>query len=117
MAGESKLERDCCDYATGEGCKNYKWRSRGNAGVTDRFFVLPGGTVIFVEFKAPDETGRLSALQKTEIEELQDLGAPVYICVNFEWFKKMLSFYLGRSHMKIPENSVFACAVERERGC
>lgn len=98
MAGESKLERDCCVYARGEGCKDYKWRSRGNAGVTDRFFVIPGGVVIFVEFKTPDGTGKLSALQEIDIEELQDLGAFAYVCDDLVWFGEMLRTHLRRAH-------------------
>lgn len=98
MAGESRLETDCCVYARGEGCKDYKLRSRGNAGPTDRIFALPGGVVIFVEFKTPDGTGRLSPLQKTEIEELQALRVPTYVCYHVEWFRRMLHFHLRRSH-------------------
>ena len=55
----------------------YKFVSPGNTGVPDRMVVLPGGKIIFVELKS--ETGRLSALQKRQVERLKKLDCDVRV--------------------------------------
>lgn len=54
------------------GGRAYKWVSPGNDGVPDRIIILPGISTIFVELKA--EKGRLTALQKVQIDQLSGMG-------------------------------------------
>lgn len=59
------------------GGRAYKWVSPGNVGVPDRVVVLPDGRVEFVELKT--EKGRLSKMQKIQIDRLKAFGAVVHI--------------------------------------
>lgn len=54
-----------------------KWVSPGNSGVPDRILILPGGHVIFAELKT--DTGRLSRLQRYQIQTMRDRGADVRV--------------------------------------
>ena len=58
------------------GGEAYQWISPGNDGVPDRIVIL-GGKVIFVELKS--ERGRLSPVQKLQIEKLRKLGQRVEV--------------------------------------
>lgn len=55
----------------------YKFVSPGNAGVPDRVICFPGGSTWFVELKT--ETGKLTALQQTQIKRLRSLGQNVVV--------------------------------------
>lgn len=55
---ESDIERRLVQGVKKLGGRAYKFVSPGNVGVPDRLVVLPGGVVLFVEVKAPDEIGR-----------------------------------------------------------
>lgn len=70
---EAQIEKSVCDYARERGCLVYKFSSPGRRGVPDRMFIAPGGTVFFIEFKAPG--GKPSTLQRREINKLLDQGA------------------------------------------
>lgn len=59
------------------GGRAYKWVSPGNDGVPDRIVILPGMRPVFVELKT--EKGQLSALQKVQINRLQDLKQDVRV--------------------------------------
>lgn len=54
------------------GGRAYKWISPGNDGVPDRIVIFPGRQPVFVELKT--DTGRLTALQKVQIDRLRSLG-------------------------------------------
>lgn len=54
------------------GGRAYKWVSPGNDGVPDRIVIFPGRPPVFVELKT--DTGRLTALQKVQIDRLRSLG-------------------------------------------
>ena len=54
------------------GGRAYKWVSPGNDGVPDRIVIFPGRQPVFVELKT--DTGRLTALQKVQIDRLRSLG-------------------------------------------
>lgn len=75
---ESAIERKVCAYAKQRGCEVYKFVSPGRRGVPDRMFVTPKGKVFFIEFKAP--TGKMTALQKREIEKLRSKDVDVFVC-------------------------------------
>lgn len=55
----------------------FKFTSAGNDGVPDRIAILPGGRVWFTELKTV--SGRLSALQRWQIERMKKLGARVAV--------------------------------------
>ena len=72
---EKDLEKILVAEVKKLGGRAYKWVSPGNDGVPDRIIIFPNQRPIFVELKT--ETGRLTALQKVQIERLQILGQPV----------------------------------------
>ena len=74
---ESEIERILVDEVKRLGGTPYKWVSPGNDGVPDRIVILPNTTPIFVELKT--DTGRLSPLQKNQIQRLKGLGQWVEI--------------------------------------
>lgn len=59
------------------GGRAYKWTSPGNDGVPDRIVILPGRPPIFVELKT--DRGKLTALQKVQIDRLRVLGQDVRV--------------------------------------
>lgn len=59
------------------GGRAYKWTSPGNDGVPDRIVIFPDRAPVFVELKT--DTGKLSALQKVQIDRLRKLGQKVYV--------------------------------------
>lgn len=60
----------------------YKFVSPGNAGVPDRIVVTPSGRTIFVELKK--KSGRLSALQRRQIQALRLRGADARVLYGME---------------------------------
>ena len=72
---ESKVESSYRTLVESAGGEFLKFVSPGHAGYPDRIVLLPGGRIIFVEFKRPGEKPRL--LQKKRGERLKELG--------FEW--------------------------------
>lgn len=57
------------------GCLYFKFVSPANPGVPDRIVITPDGRTIFIELKA--EFGRLSNIQKWQIERMRACGADV----------------------------------------
>lgn len=74
---ESTLERRFVNMVRKAGGKAYKFVSPGNLGVPDRIAILPRGRIWFVELKT--ETGRLSQVQKRQIDTLRSLGMNVFV--------------------------------------
>ena len=74
---EKDIERILTEEVKRLGGRSYKWVSPGNDGVPDRIVILPDTGVIFVELKS--ETGKLSPVQKVQIERLRNLGQWVEI--------------------------------------
>ena len=75
------LEKEIEDYLRRKvkdaGGIAYKFSSPARRGVPDRMVILPNGCVCFVEVKR--KGGMLTMLQRTEIEQLRDLGQWVYV--------------------------------------
>lgn len=71
------------------GGKAYKFVSPGNIGVPDRMIVLPGGKIIFAELKT--DSGVLSAMQRAQIKQLQDLGADVRVLKGLDQVRAFLA--------------------------
>lgn len=74
---EKEIEKILVAEVKKLGGRAYKWTSPGNDGVPDRIVVLPGERPYFVELKS--EKGRLSALQKIQIDRLLDLKQQVFV--------------------------------------
>ena len=74
---ESAIEARLREGVARIGGRAYKFVSPGNDGVPDRLVCLPGGTVIFVETKAPGKTPR--PLQRRQLDLLCALGNEVEV--------------------------------------
>lgn len=74
---ESEIEKKLRHGVKRLGGRAYKFVSPGNGGVPDRIIVMPDRAPIFVELKT--ESGKLSPLQKVQIERLQKLGQDVRV--------------------------------------
>ena len=58
----------------------YKFTSPGHAGVPDRLILLPGGTMAFVELKAPGKKER--KLQRHVQDQIRAMGFVVFSSVD-----------------------------------
>ena len=88
MSGpEARLEAACCRRAKSRGLWALKlWPLV--TGLPDRLFLIPGGRVWLVEFKAPD--GRVSKRQAVVHAHLRALGFPVSVVRSREEFVTLL---------------------------
>jgi hypothetical protein len=66
---EKDIEKKMCADLAKYGCLTRKFVSPGNSGMPDRIVITARGSVIFVEIKT--DFGRLSPLQKSQIEQLR----------------------------------------------
>ena len=82
---ESEIERVLVEEVKRLGGRAYKWTSPGNDGVPDRIVILPDTRVIFVELKT--DTGRLSPLQKIQLDRLKKLGQWVEVVKGIQGVK------------------------------
>src|SRR6187402_1701606 len=67
---EKDIEKKVCDWAKKQGCYVRKFTSPANRSVPDRLFILPHGTVCFIEFKRPG--CKPTEAQQKEILAIQD---------------------------------------------
>lgn len=74
---ERDIERRLVTGVKALGGVAYKFISPGNTGVPDRLVILPGGHVCFAELKT--DGGRLSSIQKVQLDRLQALGADAVV--------------------------------------
>lgn len=58
---ESTLEQRCCTYVSAIGGLNIK--NTGLIGFPDRTHIIPGGRILFVEYKNPNKKGKRSPAQ------------------------------------------------------
>lgn len=82
---EKDIERRMGDMLKRRGCLYYKFESPGNPGVPDRIVITPAGRVVFVELKT--QVGRLSGLQKYQIDRMREAGAEVRTVKGWEQAK------------------------------
>lgn len=66
----------------------YKFVSPNNPGVPDRIVITPDGRTIYVELKT--ETGRLSSIQKHQIEKIRKCGADVRVLYGWQDVKDFI---------------------------
>lgn len=85
---EKDIEKILVNEIKKLGGRAYKWVSPGNDGVPDRIVILPGMRPVFVELKT--EKGQLSALQKVQINRLQDLKQDVRVLKGLKEVKDFL---------------------------
>lgn len=76
---ESTIEKHLVKEVRESGGLAIKLVSPGWAGIPDRFILMPGGKLAFVELKAPGHT--LRPLQVRRKRQLEALGFSVY-CVD-----------------------------------
>lgn len=74
---ESEIEKILVREVKRLGGRAYKWVSPGNDGVPDRIVIFPYKSPVFVELKT--KTGRLTALQSVQINNLETLGQAVEV--------------------------------------
>lgn len=72
---ERQIEARMAQMVRERGGLFFKFVSPGNPGVPDRILIAPGGRVVFVELKT--EVGRLSNIQKWQIERMTTFGLDV----------------------------------------
>lgn len=83
---ESTIEEVLREQVKKLGGMAYKFVSPGNDGVPDRIVIFPGKTPIFVELKT--DTGRLTRLQRVQIDRLQKLGQQVEVVRGMKGLKE-----------------------------
>jgi len=74
---ESAIEAKLVRMVRDRGGLCYKFVSLGNPGVPDRIVITPDGKTIYAELKT--EVGRLAAIQKWQISEMQKRGMDVRV--------------------------------------
>lgn len=79
---EKKIEKILVSEVKKLGGRAYKWTSPGNDGVPDRIVIFPNRPPVFVELKT--DVGKLSALQKVQIDRLRALGQKVYVAYGLD---------------------------------
>lgn len=89
---EKDIEKKVCDYAKEMGFLVYKFSSPGHAAVPDRLFVMPGGRVFFIEFKAPGK--KATTPQSREHARLIGQGADCYVVDGVDYGKRLIDFHL-----------------------
>ena len=79
---EKEIEKILVSEVKKLGGRAYKWTSPGNGGVPDRIVIFPNRPPVFVELKT--DAGKLSALQKVQIDRLRALGQKVYVAYGLD---------------------------------
>ena len=74
---EKEIEKILVAEIARVGGRAYKFVSPGNDGVPDRVVCLPNEKTYFVELKTA--SGKLTNLQKVQIERLRDLNQKVFV--------------------------------------
>lgn len=74
---EKKIEDKVVAYAKTRGMLVYKFASPNRVSVPDRMFIIPGGRVFFIEFKAPGK--KPTPKQAREHQLLRQQGSTVYL--------------------------------------
>lgn len=94
---EREVERMLVDGIRKLGGRAFKWVSPGNDGVPDRIVILPGCPAMFVELKTV--TGKLTALQRSQLKRLKDMGQDVRTLYG----RREVESFLGECEEKLRE--------------
>ncbi|MEG2383446.1 MAG: VRR-NUC domain-containing protein [Oscillospiraceae bacterium] len=79
---EAQIESRMVRMVRERGGLCYKFTSPNNPGVPDRIVITPDGRTIYVELKTL--IGRLAAVQKWQISEMQKRGADVRVLLGWD---------------------------------
>jgi hypothetical protein len=85
---EKEIEKKVCKYAESKGILQYKFVSPAHRGVPDRVFIMPNGSVFFIEFKRLGEKPTPGQLR--EHERMRKNDALVWIIDNIEDGKSLI---------------------------
>lgn len=85
---ESKIEKDCSEWAKQNGWLGFKFSSPNHKGVPDRLYIK-GGLTVYVEFKAPGK--KPTKLQERVIARMRKHGAIVHVIDNLGDFINVMS--------------------------
>lgn len=85
MIRESIVEKQAVEYAKSKKCLAIKLNDLTCRGAPDRLFILPSGTVLWVEFKASGEKLRLTQIHYHAM--LKQRYQIVWVIDNFIDFK------------------------------
>lgn len=72
----------------------FKFSSPSRRGVPDALAIMPSGETIYIEFKSPKGTGRLSALQEHTIDLFRARGTSVYIVDSKQTFYRAMAEHI-----------------------
>lgn len=114
MAGESKLQRECKQYAEERLILFRKLKAEGQDGWPD-VLLLRDGVFILCEMKNPNGKGRLQASQPRECKRIRGRGGVVYQVSNFEQFKQIVKRHYH--HEKMQSNTERAEHPFNDIGC
>lgn len=87
---EASLEKWCKGRAMTVGAVLLKWVSPGQAGVSDRILIIPGGVVAFIEFKSPTKPRKPSIRQQQVLLSLEERGCNVEVIATRGQFMELL---------------------------
>lgn len=87
---EGALQRYLFARCKDVGVMGYKLSSPAKRGVPDVLLIYKG-RVVFVELKSPAKTGKLSPLQKHEINLLANQDAEVYVIDEYEQVDELIA--------------------------
>lgn len=93
---EKVFERTMSKYVENRGGVAVKLLSQFLNGLPDRLFLLPGGTVLFVEFKSTGQKPR--PIQRYVMDRIRSLGFYVGVVSNPEEYnelKELIDFYVN----------------------
>lgn len=85
---EREIEKKVCKYAESKGIWQRKIISPSHNGLPDRIFMLPSGTVFFIEFKRKGE--KPTPMQLREHEKIRQNNGLVWVIDNVEDGKKLI---------------------------
>lgn len=94
MRPEEKIEKRFVSKVEKLGCYAPKWEIAGKKGAHDRMVFIPGGEILFIEFKRPGlEDGR--SFHQIEFDKkIRNLGQRTYLFDNWEQPLKIVKFML-----------------------
>lgn len=72
-----------------------KFEVPGKAGMPDRLILVPGGSIIFVEVKAPGEKPR--PLQKKRMRDLEEMGFKTRVVDSYDSIDRLIGEIIWQS--------------------
>ena len=87
---EVDVETPVCRYAKSKNVMHEKFTSPAKRSVPDRLFTLEGGSMFFIEFKAPNKTA--TTQQKRDHKKRRAKGVRVYVCDDVIVGKQIIDF-------------------------